>query len=76
MTRSTSRAMNQESNNKAKKTFQTPTSKKTKTKRFRGLGYVAERLNGCDISDMVPAQVSDAYSDHNKNQSIVKKWKE
>ena len=59
----------------------TPTSKpntidknkinKSTKKKSTCLGYGAERLNGCDISAMVPSQVSESLSNNNGNNKVV-----
>lgn len=58
---------------KAPKSFTKSDAKATSNKKIRGLGYGAERLNGCDLFDLVSAQVSDTYTDHNGNSASVKK---
>ena len=51
---------------------QTKSFTKNKQKQvFTGLGYGAERLNGCDLSDMIPQEISNNSS--KKNSAFVKK---
>ena len=42
-------------------------------KKFTGLGYGAERLNGCDISALVPPQVSESYNNRMDATANIRK---
>ena len=76
-TNTTSKRSTTKKTEKSKLTQQKPFNKGNringKSRKFCGLGYGAKRLNGCDISDLVPAQVSDSHSYNNNDKAIIKK---